>query len=107
MFLCADQSQCFFTAFLGVSTRIPHPTPHIRCRRGVPLPIRRHIPTGVLFDLIAGGGGGGGEERGGVGDAARDGSVKHGGAQWSGSSPTAVLPWRITVHFQGCPRRQV
>lgn len=67
-------------------------------------PTYRHIPTGVLFDLIAGGGE---DSVGAGGDAARDGSVTYGGAPWSGSSASAVLPWRITVHFQGCPRRQV
>eukprot|EP00752_Nemacystus_decipiens_P005704 g5162.t1 len=72
-------------------------------------PLRWHIPTGVLFDLIAGGRGGGGEEGAGVaGGAASGGSAKYVGGPWSGSGSCAVvLPWRITVHFQGCPRRQV
>eukprot|EP00903_Cladosiphon_okamuranus_P009959 g9447.t1 len=56
-------------------------------------PLRWHIPTGVLFDLIADGGGRGGEE-----------TLVRGGDT---TRPSPVLPWRITVHFQGCPRRQV
>ncbi|CAN0083226.1 unnamed protein product [Ectocarpus sp. 8 AP-2014] len=59
-------------------------------------PLRWHVPTGVLFDLIAGVG----QEEGG--------GAKHGEeAPWSGPGRLGLLPWRITVHFQGCPRRQV
>lgn len=63
----------------------------------------RHIPTGVLFDLIAGVG----QEEGG-GAEGIVGGAKHGEAvPWSGPGRLGLLPWRITVHFQGCPRRQV
>ncbi|CAN0068273.1 unnamed protein product [Ectocarpus sp. 12 AP-2014] len=66
-------------------------------------PLRWHIPTGVLFDLIAGVG----KEEGG-GAAGVIGGATHGEAiPWSGPGRLGLLPWRITVHFQGCPRRQV
>ncbi|CAN0218289.1 unnamed protein product [Ectocarpus sp. 12 AP-2014] len=66
-------------------------------------PLRWHIPTGVLFDLIAGVG-----QEEGRGAAGVVGGAKHGEAvPWSGPGRLGLLPWRITVHFQGCPRRQV
>ncbi|CAN0242320.1 unnamed protein product [Pylaiella littoralis] len=77
-------------------------------------PLRWHIPTGVLFDLIAGSeGAGGAEEKRGRGWST---ASEGGGATYDGGESISLrlgpersdlLPWRITVHFQGCPRRQV
>lgn len=61
---------------------------------------RRHIPTGVLFDLLAGvPEANGGREV--------DPDDLRGDRDDGDAGPRSGLPWRITVHFQGCPRRQV
>ncbi|CAM9821627.1 unnamed protein product [Ascophyllum nodosum] len=62
-------------------------------------PLRWHIPTGALFDLIVG------SEEGDGHDGARP-------RAWSDevegeAVKRSILPWKITVHFQGCPQRQV
>ncbi|CAM9944131.1 unnamed protein product [Discosporangium mesarthrocarpum] len=51
-------------------------------------PLRWHVPTGVLFDLLN--------------RTGREASTSEDGAE-----DALLLPWRISVHFQGCPRSQV
>lgn len=60
----------------------------------------RHLPTGVLFDLLAG-------QRDDTGWVAGSRSDRHDMSGEKGLRSRSVLPWRITVHFQGCPQRQV
>ncbi|CAM9943444.1 unnamed protein product [Scytosiphon promiscuus] len=68
-------------------------------------PLRWHIPVGVLFDLIAGAEG---EQPGGFGGGGvKEPRLGEGAASSSSFGGPDLLPWRITVHFQGCPRRQV
>ncbi|CAN0478026.1 unnamed protein product [Ascophyllum nodosum] len=58
-----------------------------------------HIPTGALFDLIVGSEEGDGHD----GQGLVRGVTKSKGKRLKRS----ILPWKITVHFQGCPQRQV
>ncbi|CAN0373547.1 unnamed protein product, partial [Hapterophycus canaliculatus] len=70
-------------------------------------PLRWHIPIGVLFDLIAGAEG---DQSGGFGYGGGSGEESRFGERAkpsSGFGRPDKLPWRLNVHFQGCPRRQV